>query len=79
MEQIIFNSTIFLIGLVFGAGSFYGLAISKLNAQNDFNKQITQKMSILEGKIDDIKENIKGLSERISRIEGRLCIFDDKL
>lgn len=79
MEQVILNGVIFITGIIFGAGSFYGLVITKLNNQNSFNHRVEEQFKNIEGqikilsdKIDDIKDDILNLTERISKIEGKI-------
>lgn len=72
MEQMILQSIIFCVGIIFGAGSFYGLITSKFNGQNDFNKKVDEQLKELSNKIDGIKDNILELTERVSRIEGKI-------
>lgn len=66
MNNIIFNLGLsFIIGIIFGAGYFYAKSNIKLeNLENNFCKN--------EQKIDMILQEIKNLSERISKLEGIL-------
>ncbi|MEM1973292.1 MAG: hypothetical protein QXN68_00720 [Thermoplasmata archaeon] len=72
MEQIVLQGIIFCVGIVFGVGSFYGLVTSKFNGQNDFNKKVDEQLKELSNKIDGIKDDILELTERVSRIEGKI-------
>lgn len=72
MEQIFINTAIFAFGIIFGAGSFYGLVLTKFNTQNQFNCRVESQLKELADKIDDIKTDIVKLTERISRIEGKI-------
>lgn len=55
----------FIIGAIFGAGSFYGLTLFRLSHQE-------KKFDKFDRKLDSISYEIKHLSERIARIEGKL-------
>lgn len=73
----------FLIGVVFGMGSFYGLTVFRLNSQEKKFQEYKELQKRLEDKIDKISSlvyemksilsnEIKNLAERVSKLEGKI-------
>lgn len=72
MEQVILNGVIFVVGIVFGVGAFYGMTNGKFNEQHRFNEILTKRLDRMEEKIDELTKNFSEVLERISKIEGKL-------
>ena len=65
MEQVMLQSTIFLIGLVFGTGGFYALTNFRVNKLEKNSEEVLKE-------IKSLREEIADLRERISRLEGKI-------
>ncbi|MFH8039039.1 MAG: hypothetical protein QXJ14_03450 [Candidatus Aenigmatarchaeota archaeon] len=59
----------FIIGIIFGAGSFYGLTIFRLNNQE---KKFEELQKRIENKLDQLSCDIRVLAERVSKLEGKI-------
>lgn len=58
--------SIFVSGIVFSAGVFYGTIYSKLNNQKQFNSDVIKRLEAIEDKLDMV-------IERVAKMEGKIC------